>query len=132
MSIIIPSSHKVHNFYHSAIWIENGIICAKFKPGIVINLETAKNIVSDRKTISKGITRPLLVDITELLYIDPTGRKFLASHEACELLCVGAIFTKNKLLALLGNAFILLDEPLIPSKVFSNRAEALEWLKSFQ
>ncbi|MBI2271094.1 MAG: hypothetical protein HYU69_12180 [Bacteroidetes bacterium] len=114
------------------MWLENGIMCAKYKSGIVIDLKIAKDIVNDRKTLSEGITRPMFVDITELLYIDPTGRKFLASHEACELLCAGAIFTKNKLLAILGNAFIMLDEPLIPSKVFSNREEALKWLKSFQ
>lgn len=123
---------EINEFYHLFIWIENGIMFGKYNPDLVINLEAAKKIVSDRKAISKGICKPFLLDITNLLSVDATARKYFASAEACEFLNAGAIYTQNKLIAFLGNAWILLDEPLIPTKVFTNPEAGLKWLEPFK
>lgn len=125
-------SGRVMDFYHSFMWINNGIILGAFKPDLVINLRVAKDIINDRKTLSEGITRPLLIDITYLLSIDTPARNYLASSDACEFLSAGAIYTNNKLLAFLGDAWILLDKPLIPSKVFTNKEAGLKWLETFK
>ncbi len=119
-------------FYHSWMWLNNGILFGKYKPNLIIDLQVAKDIIRDRKTISRNITRPFLVDITELLSVDAPARKYMASADACEFLNAGAIYTPNKLLAFLGNAWILLDEPLVPAKIFSNKEAALKWLEPFK
>lgn len=119
-------------FYHSWMWLDNGILFGKYKPNLIIDLQVAKDIIRDRKTISRNITRPFLVDITELLSVDAPARKYMASADACEFLNAGAIYTPNKLLAFLGNAWILLDEPLVPAKIFSNKEAALKWLEPFK
>lgn len=103
----------------------------KYKPGLVIDLEVAKQIVSDRLKISHGVTRPFLIEVTGLLCIDSEGRNYLAGP-GCDLITAGAILTNNKLLAFVGNAFILLDKPLIPSKVFSTEESAVRWLEPFK
>lgn len=123
---------EIKEFYHSFFWIEDDIIFGKYKPGLVINLEVAKEAVSDRKKMSNGICKPFLIDITELLSVDTGARKYLASAEACEFLSAGAIYTHNKLLAFLGNAWILLDKPIIPVKVFTNKEVGLKWLEPFK
>lgn len=119
-------------FYHSWMWLDNGILFGKYKPNLIIDLQVAKDIIRDRKTLSRNITRPFLVDITELLSVDAPARKYMASADACEFLNAGAIYTPNKLLAFLGNAWILLDEPLVPAKIFSNKEAALKWLEPFK
>lgn len=123
---------EIKEFYHSFFWIENDVIFGKYKPGLVINLEVAKEAVNDRKKISNGISKPFLIDITELVSVDAKARKYLASADGCEFLSAGAIYTHNKLLAFLGNAWILLDEPLIPVKVFTNKEAGLKWLEPFK
>lgn len=120
------------DFYHSFMWISNGIIFSEYKPDLVINLRVAKDIINDRKTISESIMRPFFIDITDLLSIDTPARNYMASSEACEFLSAGAVYTNNKLLAFLGNAWILLDKPLIPSKVFTNKEAGLKWLEPFK
>ncbi len=132
MSIIIPPSCKVHDFYHSHFWLNNGIIYGRYKSDLVIDIRVAKDMVRDRKKISAGISRPALVDITGLLSIDSPGRNYLAGIEACEYITAGAIYTKNKLLAFVGNAYILLDKPLVPVKIFSNEPVAIRWLEPFK
>lgn len=131
MPIIIPSDCEVHDFYHTLVWINNGILYAQCKQDLVINLQVAKDMVRDRKKVSQGIIRPLLIDVTKLLYIDTPGRNYL-STVGCELVCAGAIYTKNELLVFVGNAFIILDRPTVPTKVFSNEISAIKWLELFK
>jgi len=132
MPIIIPSSCKVYDFYHSAMWLNNGIMYGKYKPDLVIDIEIAQEMVRDRKKVSAGISRPFLIDVTDLLSVDTDGRNYLAGPAGCELISAGAIYTQNQLLAFVGNAFILLDKPLVPAKVFSNESAALRWLEPFR
>ena len=131
MPLIIPSSYKVYEFTHTTMWLNNGIMYGKYKPDLVIDLEMAKLMVSDRLKVSNGVTRPYLVDVTGLLCIDSEGRNYLAGP-GCDLVSAGAILTHNKLLAFVGNAFILLDKPSIPAKVFSNKESAVRWLEPFK
>jgi len=56
----------------------------------------------------------------------------LASADGCEFLSARAIYIHNKLLAFLGNAWILLDRPLILVKVFTNKEDGLKWLEYFK
>lgn len=123
---------EIYEFYHSFIWMENGIMFGKYKTGLNIDINVAKDIIRDRRKISNGSTMPFILDITGLLCVDALSRKYMAGHEACEFLSAGAIVTDNKLLVFLGNAFILLNTPLIPSRVFIHKIEALNWLEPFK
>ncbi len=129
----IPNgTYHINEFYHSYLWLNDGILFGKFKPNLVIDLNIAKDMIHDRKTVSENIARPFFVDITELLSVDAAARKYIASAEACKLMNAGAIYTQNKLLAFIGNAFILLDKPPVPTKVFNNGKQALMWLEPYK
>jgi hypothetical protein len=132
MPIIIPSPCKIYDFHHSSMWLNNGIMYGKYKHDLVIDIEIAQEMVRDRIKVSAGISRPFLIDVTDLLCVDTDGRNYLAGPDGCELISAGAIYTTNKLLAFVGNAFILLDKPLVPAKVFSNELAALRWLEPFK
>ncbi|MES2397491.1 MAG: hypothetical protein V4549_15895 [Bacteroidota bacterium] len=123
---------ETKEFYHSYMWLKGGIFFGKYKSNLIIDIQVAKDIIHDRRKMSNGITMPFLLDVTGLLCVDAPARKYMAGHEACEFLSAGAIYTHNKLLAFLGNAFILLDRPLLPAKVFTDKERALEWLEPFK
>jgi hypothetical protein len=122
----------INEFYHSFMWLDNGVLFGKYKPNLVIDLTVAKDLIRDRKTVSGNIARPFFIDITELLSVDKAARNYMASAGACEFMNAGAIYTQNKLLAFIGNAFILLDRPPIPIKVFSNEKHAMIWLEPYK
>jgi hypothetical protein len=132
MPIIIPASCKVYDFHHSSMWLSNGILYGKYKHDLVIDMAVAKEMVKDRQRVSGGMSRPFLVDVSGLLCVDTDGRNYLAGPAGCEFISAGAIYTSNKLLAFVGNAFILLDKPLIPAKIFSDESAALRWLEPFK
>jgi len=121
-----------YEFYHSTLWIENGILFSKCKQGLVINVEVAFDMMRDRKMVSQGIYRPFFIDITGLSSVNEAARNYMASTEAAEFISAGAIYTTNTLAKIIGMAFKLLDEPKAPVKVFTNKEDALSWLETFK
>lgn len=111
------------------IWIEDGIIYEVFKPGAVLNLEAGKKVVADRLKVSGGTTMPLFVDIRQLVSIDKETRKYMATGEALHYLCAGAFLVKSALNRLTFNAFRVFSAPSIPTKGFTDKEKALNWLR---
>ena len=111
------------------IWIEDGIIFEVFKPGTTINLEAGKKVVADRLKISNGKTMPLFVDMRQLLSINKETRRYMASQDALHYLSAGAFLVKSTINRMAFNAFRIISKPPIPTKGFTNREKALNWLK---
>lgn len=115
-------------FYHSTLWTENNLLCIKLAEDLIIDLELAKRMVLDRKINFGAAPRAVLIDVSNLLSIDKDARKYFASAEALEFLISGAIYTDNALLSTVGNAWLMLDKPVIPMRIFSSKEEATKWL----
>lgn len=111
------------------IWIENGIIHTTYPPNSVINLETAKKIVEDRKNYTNGIEYPALVDIRNLKKADYSAMKFLASKDSYQSLSRVAIFSDKNLSKIFFNFWLKVDHPFKPTRYFTNRSMAYLYLQ---
>src|SRR4051812_19230574 len=103
------------------IWMEDGIIHNSYKPNLVINLEIAKLMVSERLRISDGIARPLFIDITNLISVDLEAREYLSVGEALKFVTAGAIYSTNPISKFAGKLFIDVNQPKAPTKIFANK-----------
>lgn len=121
-----------HVFLHSSFWVEKGVLFCQFAKDLTINEDLAKLMVQERKTAFGNKKMPLFVDVGNLLSIDRSARRYLASKDAWEFLSAGAIYSNNKLLEILGKAWFQLDKPVVPVTVFSNRDSALQWLQQYK
>lgn len=110
--------------------IENGILIGSFTKKIV-DLTTAENAVKDRLKATKGKSYPILIDIRNIKSTTKTARQFLASEKGCEGIISAAIFINSSVGSMIGNFFIFFNKPLVPTKLFSNKKEAMEWLMQF-
>ena len=123
---------SVINTDYSEMWLEDGIIHQVYKPNLIITIQVAKAMVQDRLRISEGITRPMFVDIRNLVAIDSESREYFSSDEAVYLLSAGAILLGSSLkyyiAGLAGNVFLTMDRPKIPAKLFNNKERAIKWL----
>lgn len=95
---------------------------------LIIDLKLAKQMVLDRKINFGTAPRAILIDVTNLLSIDKDARGFFASAEALEFLFSGAIYTDNILLSTIGEAWLKLDKPAIPIRIFNSKEKAVKWL----
>ncbi len=117
---------------YCTMWIENGILHHVYKPNLIINLDIAKKLVADRLEVSAGITRPMLVDICNLVAIDGPSRRYLAGSEAIKYMSAGAIYLNSYLQFLAGTVYLKVDIPLVPSRLFTEKEKALLWLEQFK
>jgi hypothetical protein len=115
-----------------AYWIEKNILNIFYKPGLIINMAVANQIVLDRLKISNGVTRPILTDARHFVSIDNLSLKYLKSREASRYVSAGAFLIDNYIHRLVGNIFLNIDKPLIPAKLFTDKEKALQWLEQFK
>lgn len=114
------------------IWIEDGIVFSFYKPNLQINLEIAKQLVLARQEASEGIARPLFIDISNLISVDLEAREYLAGEQGVQLITAGAIYTSNPISKFVGKLFLYVNKPQKPSKIFSSKKEAIEWLQEYK
>ncbi len=87
-------------------------------------------IIEARKKIQQGKKSLTLVDMGKLWRVDKDARQRGASQEMVELNSAIAIIAKSLANRLLGNFYIHVDKPDVPSKMCSSEEEAVAWLNS--
>ena len=114
------------------IWFQGGLVYEVFKPYTSITVKAAEIIVRDRLKVSDGKTSPIFIDLRNVVTIDNASRSFLAQTEAVEYLTAGAILITNEIQRLLMNLWLKIDKPLIPTRGFTDKEKALQWLEQFK
>jgi len=114
------------------IWLEDdGIVRVKVKPNIQIALEDAQAAIRAVSSVCGGKTRPALVDMRGLVAMEREARLYFAGEETAKVESAAALIIESPLSKAIGNFFMGLNKPLIPTRLFTSEAEALAWLKGF-
>jgi hypothetical protein len=104
----------------------------EYKPGLVMNIDNARKMVSDRLKVSNGITRPLLLKARNFISMDRATMKFYKTKEVVQHVTCAAFILDSALGTLAGNIFLALEKPLVPTKIFKDEQKALEWLEKYK
>jgi hypothetical protein len=117
---------------YSEMWIENGIGFQVYKPNLEITIDVARKMVEKRISSFNGISRPVLVDIRNLVSVDSESRRYFATREAGQLIRAGAIYMNSRITMWFGNIFLNIDRPITPARLFTDKDKALAWLEQFK
>lgn len=115
----------------SIVNINDGVIHIHLKSGQEIELSDAVFIVEAMGKLSEGKKCPILIDAGEFSSVDKEARIFSAAAESNLYTLADAIAYCNLAQKLLANFYIKHNKPVVPTRVFSNKEEALDWLKTF-
>ncbi len=114
------------------LWREDdGIVRMKVKPNMQVNLQDVQASVRAVSEVCGGKRCPILVDMRGLMSMDREARVFLAGEETAKVESAAALLISSPLTRAIGNFFMGLNKPLIPTRLFTSEAEALVWLKGF-
>ncbi len=114
----------------SRLELESGILTATWKADY-IDLEIAKKVINNRINVTNGKSYPMLILIGSITDSTKDARDFLASEYACTGIIAGAICVKSSLENMLGNLFIYMNKPKVPTKLFRDETKAKKWLSKF-
>lgn len=114
------------------LWLgEDGIVRIIHVPGAEVTLEDAKETMASYLKINQGKRRPLFIDTKMMKSMTRETRQYYSGAEAAKVAGAAAIIVGTPVSQVLGNFYIGLSNPYLPSRLFSSEDEALEWLKGY-
>lgn len=111
--------------------LQEGILHIHLKEHTEITLNDAVLAVVKMGEISEGKKLPVFIDAGEFCTIDSEARVFSASEESNIYTLADAIAYSNLGQKLIANFYLNQNNPSVPTKVFSEKKEAVKWLKTF-
>lgn len=110
----------------------DGIVCASVNGSRLHDEVQAREFMAALHRAAAGVSRPVLGDIS-LVESGPTkaAREYYASQEGSAYILALGLVTASKLQRLIGNFFFTINRPTYPSRLFTDRDEAMAWLQGF-
>ncbi len=113
------------------MWVEEGVVFCIYKENTVFTLKVVETAVKERFSLAEGHVYTMFADIKGLKYATKEARAYLKTKGTGKL-SAGAFLINSSIVEIIGNYFIKLDKPSIPTKLFTDQKKALEWLERFK
>ncbi len=108
--------------------ITHGIIENIINDYCTLERENVLEIKEVNKKLSNGQPYAVLVDSGMYTTISKEARELLASKEFAEITIAKALLVRSLGHRIMGQFYIKINKPFIPTKIFSDREEAILWL----
>lgn len=112
--------------------LEDGIFSVSFKRSIKIDYDLAWQLIEARKQLLPHDPCLIILDGNGVTNVSKEARDLFASEEAIEGILAGAFIVNSPLNMVLGNFFIKISKPQRPARLFTNKTDAMKWLRTFQ
>lgn len=127
----IKNISKIKENAYISWLIEDGILYLKVKKSNEFNLQMAKVCVKDLEEYTNHKPYPCLMSVVEIKSLTKEARDYFA-HEGDSHILADAILVNSPIMKMISNFFIKVSKPRKPTKMFTDKAEALEWLNQFK
>lgn len=113
------------------MWIEEGVFHVEVLSEI-FTLAMAEECIRVRREMTQCQTMPILSDSRRVKEFEKDARQYLASDENTKYVSAGGIIISSQLQKIIGNFFLFINKPNVPSKLFTHKEEALAWLSEYK
>lgn len=121
--------HDLHGFI--TYRLPEGIIRTEAKPGVDIVLGYAIENSLVVNELCRGRKHPLLIDLKHLKSITPQARAYFSARDRETDINAFGFIIHSTFQRMVGNIFIQFNNPPIPTRLFTDEATALDWLRGF-
>lgn len=110
---------------------DDGICYTVVKPNAIIELEDALANTEAVKKVSMDAIYPILVNLKQIHSISKPARDhFSMQNRTAGVTAIGMLI-KSPGSRIIGNFFLGLNKPTVPTKLFTDKDKAIAWLKQF-
>lgn len=110
-------------------WIEEDVLYFIYKNISYLDLDIAKSIVSSRLLFQEGQPYFIFCDTGGIIDSNKLARNYLA-HEGSLLANAIAIYDQRGIGKFMLNYYLLRNKPLVPTEFFTEREDAIAFLKN--
>jgi hypothetical protein len=129
MESIQPPKHAIELRCFWTWMGEDGICRTIARPQAEVTLADAKENSAAVNGFFADKKFPLLVDSRMIRSMEREARSFFSTNNRdTKITCIGVI-VNSPLSRVIGNFFMGLNKPQVPSRLFESQYEAVEWLK---
>jgi len=122
--------YRIHKGKYSDFWVSDGILYFEYHTIRLVNLKIAKAIVGERLDFQEGMHFPILCKTRGIYDADKAARDYL-STEGSYLVTAVAVVEERKVAQHMLKLYLKGHQPLIPTEVFSEDFQAIQFLKPF-
>lgn len=127
----IPAHAKELKCFHT--WKGNdGIVRTKIKSGSNVTIDEAKENSEAVNSLYTGEKFPLLIDSRGIKSMTREARNQFSAKDRETNTNAFAIIIDSSLSKVIGNFFMGINKPAVPTRLFDNEIDAEKWLKTLQ
>jgi len=123
-------------YRYITIWADDlypDTIFGVYSPKLVIDINIAKELVNNRLDYTHGKPVYTMIDFTNVKSVTKEARDYMNNPEGgLKALLGGAFLSNNVVATLFINLYFKVNNPSIPAKLFTNKAEAIHWLNKIK
>lgn len=117
---------------YASFWIQDDwLLCIQYKKDLEITLDVAIDCTKIRMEVSENTLMPMFTDGRNIKSIQKEAREFL-SKQGTKLVKAGAFLIQSPFERMIGNVFVKINRPQVPTEFFTNENEALKWLEKYK
>ena len=110
---------------------QKGILIQTYNDNIELTFDDAREDFNLYARLCETQKRPVMVDIRNIKSVDMKARKYYSGKEATKYLKAAALVISNPVSRVIGNFYMGINKTVFPFRLFTNREDAINWLKSF-
>lgn len=122
---------RFKNKYYEC-YFEDGIICVKYFPETVVDIEAAKITLRDRLAFAEGKSYAYYVDVRGAKYWTKEARTYQASDANHELVKAFAMHINSAVQRTIIKFYLYFNKPPIPTDCFTSKEAAIKWLQQYK
>ena len=111
--------------------LPEGIVLTKVQDGADIQIEDARQNTVKVINVTSGKVCPMLVDTRNIRSISKEARDHFSMRDRKGHVNSIGILIHSPLSRIIGNFFMGLNKPTVPTKLFTDQRTAMAWLKTF-
>lgn len=116
---------------YTHLTMHGDILEARYKAALQVDRDAAVEIVQERLDFTDNKSVPVLLLDSGLVKMDKSARDYMSSEEGIRGLIAIAIILSSVVNSMLLNFLLKISRPGLPVRVFRDRDQAMEWLKTF-
>jgi len=112
------------------LWLDDsGIVHVIQAAGSEQDAADARENCDASVTLSEGVRRPMLVDMSQVKSISREARAVYSQRQNADTVTALALVIGSPLSRVIGNFFIGLNKAPMPTRLFTSTEDALVWLR---